>query len=215
MLDGRRTNRSCLLPFSTRRVTCLSHSSVSPFNLRLSSFRPILTIVIVALLAVAALSAAVVYGNILSHRTVGSGPSCSSVASTKSATGFAASDRNATSANFLIVESDSSPFEGMNGSYFHTFPSSAGYAGYNASLQYWPIIQVWQGQTVTITVMNCASSEPHGFAIGSYFNSGVTLSTGQSYVLTFVASHAGRFSMYCNILCAIHPYMQNGLLIVS
>jgi heme/copper-type cytochrome/quinol oxidase subunit 2 len=68
---------------------------------------------------------------------------------------------------------------------------------------------------VTITVMNCASSEPHGFAIGHYFNSGVTLGEGQRYIVTFQANTVGKFSVYCNVLCAIHPYMQNGLLIVS
>ncbi len=183
--------------------------------MRLGGSRSILAIVIAAVLLAAALSAVVIYGNLFGHRTVGSGLNCSSVSGLKTVGGFASSDKNASSANFLIVESDSSPFEGMNGSYYHTFPSSAGYAGYNASLQYWPIIQVWQGQTVTITVMNCASSEPHGFAIGDYFNSGVTLPAGQSYVLTFVADHAGRFSMYCDTLCAIHPSMQNGLLMVS
>jgi FtsP/CotA-like multicopper oxidase with cupredoxin domain len=185
--------------------------------LRLPGSRSTLAIVVILVLVAAAVSAVFVYdGHFFPGRTsVGSGTNCSSITQEKVATGFAQSPRNATSASFLIVESDSAPFEGMNGSFFHTFPSSEGYAGYNATLQFWPIIHVWKGQTVTITVMNCASSEPHGFAIGHYFNSGVTLSEGQSYGFTFVATQVGNFSMYCNVLCAIHPYMQNGLLMVS
>ena len=54
----------------------------------------------------------------------------------------------------------------MNGSAYHlTAP--------------WPVIQVQQGQTVVITVYNCAPSEAHGFAITHYFNSGAAVSAGK------------------------------------
>jgi hypothetical protein len=174
--------------------------------------RPILVIAIALVLAGAAVSGLVVYGGFLRPPAEGSGPNCSSIENAPTPTGFAKSNSSSPTANFLIVESDSAPFEGMNGSYYHTPPFDQ---AYNSSLEYWPIIQVYQGQMVTITVMNCASSEPHGFAIGHYFNSGVTLGEGQRYIVTFQANTVGKFSVYCNVLCAIHPYMQNGLLIVS
>jgi heme/copper-type cytochrome/quinol oxidase subunit 2 len=90
----------------------------------------------------------------------------------------------------------------MNGSAYHlTAP--------------WPVIRVQQDQTVVIVVYNCAPSESHGFAITHYFNSGAAVSAGKSYTLTFVATEAGTFRIYCNIFCAIHPLMQNGELIVT
>ena len=76
------------------------------------------------------------------------------------------------------------------------------------------MINVSQNQTVVIHIFNCASSEPHGFAITHYFNSGVTLPPGQSYTLTFEADQKGTFDMYCDTFCAIHAYMQNGRVIV-
>ncbi len=104
---------------------------------------------------------------------------------------------------FTIIESDpGNMYEGMNGS------------RYNLSSP-WPVIQVYQGQKIVIHVYNCASSEAHGFAITNYFNAGVTVRPGQTYTLTFLATQVGTFKMFCSIFCAIHPYMQNGELIVS
>ena len=112
--------------------------------------------------------------------------------------GNVSSNPSNSNATFLIVDADTgSPFEGMNGSAYHLGTP-------------WPVINVKQNQTVTIRIFNCASSEPHGFAIAHYFNSGVTLPTGQSYTLNFVADQKGTFVMYCNTFCAIHPYMQDG-----
>jgi heme/copper-type cytochrome/quinol oxidase subunit 2 len=105
---------------------------------------------------------------------------------------------------FLIVESDPpGKFAGMNGS-----------ANLSAGTN-WPVLHVQKGQVVTIHVLNCASSEPHGFAIDHYFNSGLTAEPGGSYFFTFTASQTGTFRVYCNVFCAIHPLMQNGELIVS
>jgi heme/copper-type cytochrome/quinol oxidase subunit 2 len=169
--------------------------------------------IIVAIVVIAAASAAFVYEELPTSGNHNPNASiCSSILSVKTAIGFAKANFNATKVSFLVVESDEAPFEGMNGSYYHTFPPND---GYNATLPNWPVIQVRQNQTVEITIVNCASSEPHGFAIGHYFNAGVTLREGQSYTLTFEASQVGKFMMYCNIFCSIHPYMQNGLLIVS
>jgi FtsP/CotA-like multicopper oxidase with cupredoxin domain len=115
----------------------------------------------------------------------------------------ATSDTPGSTATFTIIESDpGNNYEGMNGSAFHVSTP-------------WPVIQVYQGQKVVIQIFNCASSESHGFAISTYLNSGVTVRPGQSYTLTFVANQQGTFRVYCSIFCAIHPYMQNGELLVS
>jgi len=106
--------------------------------------------------------------------------------------------------HFTIIESDPpDPLAGLNGSYYK--PLSA----------QWPIIRVHQGDTVIITVINNNSREVHGFAIAHYDNQGFSLAPGQQQTITFVATEVGTFRMYCNVFCAIHPYMQNGALIVS
>ncbi len=89
----------------------------------------------------------------------------------------------------------------MNGSYYHKPP--------------WPVIQVGQGERVVIDVVNQASSEAHGFAIAHYFPAGATIHPGQSYTVTFIADTKGNFTIFCNIFCSIHPYMEDGLLSVS
>jgi len=130
---------------------------------------------------------------------------CNVINSTANAPGIAnaTDDTPGSTATFTIIESDpGNNYEGMNGSAFHVSTP-------------WPVIQVYQGQKVVIQIFNCASSESHGFAVSAYFNSGVTVRPDQSYTLTFVANQKGTFRMYCSIFCAIHPYMQNGELIVS
>jgi len=105
-------------------------------------------------------------------------------------------------AEFLIVEADpGNVYEGMNGSAYHMDEA-------------WPVMIVHEGQTVVIHIINCASSESHGFAITHYFDAGVALGSGHSYTLTFVATEKGTFRVFCNIFCAIHPLMQNGQLVV-
>lgn len=122
----------------------------------------------------------------------------------KTALGIASSNPNSSTAFFLIVEADlGTTYTGINGSYFHQDSN-------------WPVMTVYQGQQVTVHVINCPQSpEPHGFAIGHYFNMGVALSPGQTDTIRFVASTTGRFTVYCNIFCAIHQYMQNGELLVE
>lgn len=129
---------------------------------------------------------------------------CSVLNTAKSVLGIAnGSSRTSSVVSFTIVDSDpGTNYEGMNGSAYHL----------NAP---WPVIEVREGQTVVITVYNCAPSEAHGFAITHYFNSGAAIPAGQSYNLTFVADDVGTFRIYCNIFCAIHPLMQNGELIVT
>ena len=105
---------------------------------------------------------------------------------------------------FTIIESDPpDPLAGMNGSYYKPLGTQ------------WPIIRVHQGDTVTITVINNNSREIHGFAIVHYDDRGFSLAPGQEHTITFVADETGTFRMYCNVFCAIHPYMQNGAVIVT
>jgi heme/copper-type cytochrome/quinol oxidase subunit 2 len=108
-------------------------------------------------------------------------------------------------AYFLIVAADPpSSFAGYNGSY---------YQGTSAQ---WPTMNVHVGQVVSIHVINCASSEAHGFAVTYYDDkSTIAVEPGQSYDVTFTATKAGTFRVYCDIFCAIHPFMQNGALVVS
>jgi len=106
--------------------------------------------------------------------------------------------------DFTIIESDPpDPMAGMNGSYYKPLGTQ------------WPIIRVHLGDTVIITVINNNSREIHGFAIVHYDDRGFSLAPGQQHTITFVANELGSFRMYCNVFCAIHPYMQNGAVIVS
>jgi heme/copper-type cytochrome/quinol oxidase subunit 2 len=105
---------------------------------------------------------------------------------------------------FTIIESDPpDPLAGMNGSYYKPLTTQ------------WPVIRVHQGDTVIITVINNDSREVHGFAIVHYDDKGFSTAPGQQHTISFVANEVGSFRMYCNVFCAIHPYMQNGELIVS
>jgi heme/copper-type cytochrome/quinol oxidase subunit 2 len=107
--------------------------------------------------------------------------------------------------NFTIIESDTGAMEGMNGSYNQFYKG----------VYTWPVMKVQCNDIVHILIENRNSSEDHGFAIIHYFNAGVALSPGQSYTKTFVANKIGNFPVFCNIECAIHPFMQNGELIVT
>jgi FtsP/CotA-like multicopper oxidase with cupredoxin domain len=131
---------------------------------------------------------------------------CSSVSNdTSSSVEHVANGGNGAHAYFLIVAADPrSPFAGFNGSYY--VPTN----------ETWPTLNVHLGQTVSIHVINCASGEAHGFAITHYDdNSIIAVQPGHSYDVTFTASEAGTFRIYCDIFCAIHPFMQNGALVVS
>jgi len=102
---------------------------------------------------------------------------------------------------FLIIASNL----GFNDSITHGAPTKS-----------WPIITVKQGQTVDITVCNI-DVQPHGFEILHYYDSGVvTVVPGQVLkVPAFVAGQTGSFTIYCDILCPIHIYMQTGQLNVT
>jgi hypothetical protein len=162
--------------------------------------------VVIAVIVAAGLISVLLYGNLedgTSASNATTNLNCNTISRLAKVEGSATSNPKDSIATFLLVEADpGSPFEGINGSAYHIGVP-------------WPIINVYQNQTVVIRVFNCASSEPHGFAITHYFDAGVTLPTGDSYTLTFFANQKGTFTMYCNTFCAIHPYMQDGQLIVS
>jgi heme/copper-type cytochrome/quinol oxidase subunit 2 len=106
-------------------------------------------------------------------------------------------------------------------SYADDFTVVASQSGYNDSIGHgapgkvWPVLCARAGQTVTITVVNEDTVEPHGFAISGYLSAGVTVLPGKSTTLTIDASAPGDFKIYCNVICAVHPYMQSGLLVVA
>jgi hypothetical protein len=126
-------------------------------------------------------------------QTLGSGP----------APGFASSISSSSTATFVIIESDAGSYEGINGSAHHQDVP-------------WPVVVVHRGQTVVFDIYNCGSSEPHGFAVSHFFPAGISvLPTGQIRTVNFVANQVGNFTIFCSILCAIHPLMQNGRLVVE
>lgn len=136
---------------------------------------------------------------------------CSSISNSTSGTvQHTASGGNGDHAYFLIVETDPpSSYAGMNGSWWEYMRNNTAQ---------WPVIQVKLGQVVSFHVINCASSEIHGFQITYYDDISknlISVPAGQSYDITFTATKAGTFRMYCGIFCSIHPGMQNGELIVS
>jgi len=147
----------------------------------------------VRILALIAVVATVVVGSIIAFSYAGSLRGQSSQSSSSSQV-----------VHFTIYESDPpDPLAGINGSYYKPLGTQ------------WPIIRVHQGDTVIITVINNDSREIHGFAIVHYDDKGFSDAPGQQHTITFVANEVGSFRVYCNVFCAIHPYMQNGVLIVS
>jgi len=71
------------------------------------------------------------------------------------------------------------------------------------------------GEEVKITFINEDTVEPHGFAVAGYDDAGVTVLPGRSTTVTFFAGSAGDFKIYCNVICAVHEFMQSGLLVVT
>lgn len=96
-------------------------------------------------------------------------------------------------------------------------------SGFNDSISHlkssakgnWPIIRVHVGDSVSIYVCNTDQFSAHGFSVDHYFDAGRALLPGDSYALSFVASKAGNFTIYCTILCPVHVWMLRGLLVVS
>jgi heme/copper-type cytochrome/quinol oxidase subunit 2 len=55
--------------------------------------------------------------------------------------------------------------------------------------------------------------QPHGFAISTYFPTGVAIAPGEAYTITFTATVPGNFVMYCNIFCTVHVFMVAQLIV--
>ena len=98
----------------------------------------------------------------------------------------------------------------------------AGQLGYNDSAEHgvpqnsWPVMDIKQGQNVTIVVCNADPAQSHGFQIGHYYDARlVAIASGQTLTVNFTADVAGNFRVYCNIPCTVHWAMQSGELIVS
>ena len=106
-------------------------------------------------------------------------------------------------------------------SYSTSFTVVATQTGYNDSIghgapaKFWPVMCTHLGEEVTITFINGDTVEPHGFAIAGYDDAGVTVLPGKSTTVTFYASSPGDYKIYCNVICAIHKFMQSGLLVVA
>ena len=102
---------------------------------------------------------------------------------------------------FLIVAS----LQGFNDSIDHGVPANN-----------WPVMTAKLGQNVTIVVCNADPTQAHGFQVDHYYdNSLISIAPGQVLRVSFIASQAGSFRVYCQILCSVHWAMQNGQLIVS
>jgi FtsP/CotA-like multicopper oxidase with cupredoxin domain len=77
----------------------------------------------------------------------------------------------------------------------------------------WPVIQVAEGSTVNIVVCNVDATFAHGFQIGHYFDSNIeSVAPDQVITVSFAATKAGTFQIYCSILCPPHIFMQSGFL---
>lgn len=89
--------------------------------------------------------------------------------------------------------------------------------GFNESKSHtdaWPVLNIRRCDKVTVHLEN-QDTETHGFAITHYLDSGVKVGPGDADDVSFSANRAGSFVVYCNILCSIHLFMQNGRLNVT
>lgn len=106
-------------------------------------------------------------------------------------------------------------------SFTNTFTVIASETGYNDSIGHgapskpWPVLCARAGEEVTITVVNEDAVEPHGFAIAGYLDAGVTVLPGKTDTISFYASASGDYKVYCNVICAVHTFMQSGVLVLA
>jgi FtsP/CotA-like multicopper oxidase with cupredoxin domain len=95
----------------------------------------------------------------------------------------------------------------------------ANLSGFNDSISHgapanpWPVIRVNQGQVVRILICNQDATQPHGFAISTYFPDGIAIMPGQAYGVVFTATVPGTFVIYCNIFCTVHVFMVARLIV--
>jgi heme/copper-type cytochrome/quinol oxidase subunit 2 len=106
-------------------------------------------------------------------------------------------------------------------SYYSTFTIYATQEGYNDSVghgapsTHWPVLCAHSGEEITINVVNQDAVEPHGFAVAGYMDAGITVLPGKTDTVTFYASTPGDFKIYCNVICAVHVFMQSGVLVLT
>jgi len=135
---------------------------------------------------------------------------------------FAAGVLYYTSQHPFTPSQQSKDVSGVNcTSFTNTFTVIASQSGYNDSIAHgapsrpWPVLCARAGEEVTITIVNSDSVEPHGFSIAGYLDAGVTVLPGKTDTITFYAGSPGEYKVYCNVICAIHPFMQSGVLVLS
>lgn len=94
-------------------------------------------------------------------------------------------------------------------------------SGYNDSIAHgaplnpWPVVRVKLGDVVRFLVCNDDPTQPHGFAIQTYFNRGVAIMPGEAYRIEFTATLTGTFVLYCNIFCTVHIFMVGRLIVAG
>jgi len=86
--------------------------------------------------------------------------------------------------------------------------------GHGAPLNPWPIVRVHLGDYVRFVVCNTDQTQAHGFAVQTYFDTGVAIAPGEAFRIEFQATIPGSFVIYCNIFCTVHAFMV-GRLVVS
>jgi heme/copper-type cytochrome/quinol oxidase subunit 2 len=106
-------------------------------------------------------------------------------------------------AGYFLIVADMYGFNNSVG-HLHAFPNES-----------WPVINVKRGDRLNILVCNEDDYSPHGFAIQDYFDRGIALMPHESFRLSITANQAGNFTIYCNIFCPEHAYMQSGQLVVT
>ena len=102
-------------------------------------------------------------------------------------------------AGFFLIIADLS---GFNGSISHGAPVTP-----------WPVIRVQEGDVVRILVCNEDTTQPHCFAVSTYFPTGVAIAPGEAYRIVFTATVPGTFVIYCNIFCTVHVFMVAQLIV--
>jgi FtsP/CotA-like multicopper oxidase with cupredoxin domain len=128
-------------------------------------------------------------------------PELNRVASTTSTTVKLPAGCEKPADGFLIIASEL----GYNDSVDHGVPQNA-----------WPVMNVQQGQNVTIVVCNADPAQSHGFQIEHYYDAILAaIAPGQVLRVNFVADQRGTFRVYCSIPCSVHWAMQSGELIVA
>lgn len=86
---------------------------------------------------------------------------------------------------------------------------------HGAPLNPWPVVNVHLGDMVRFLVCNQDQSQAHGFAIQSYFDTGIALAPGEAVTIEFQATIPGTFVIYCNIFCTVHAFMVGRLVVSS